>query len=236
MPQISLVTVSYNSLPALKTLWASLQNQEVDFEWIIVDNASPKFSPQQCEKAMNDPRVHWIFLDQNLGFGGANNQALSWASAPYTALINPDIVLQKGTLKDLLAWLKKSSQSQLVAPQLENPDGTLQNNARTWPTLWQMIQRRLSPKKEKSPPHRPMEVNWLQGSFLVAKTNLFRETLQGFDERFFLFLEDTDLCRRCWEQGCSVYLLPHIRATHGADRLSGTDFWQAMTRKRFGFM
>jgi GT2 family glycosyltransferase len=79
----------------------------------------------------------------------------------------------------------------------------------------------------------PQPVDWVQGSFMALKKETFTEILNGFDPRFFLFLEDTDLCRRLWEKKLRVLLIPSATAVHSEHRLSGGNLWQAWRKKTF---
>ena len=234
-PEVSLITVNYHTAEKIQKLWESLQcSQLTDFEWIIVDNASGDRELSQIKTWAKDPRIRLIPLRENLGFGGGNNEALRWVKSPITVCLNPDIEVQPQTLSQLVDYYRKHQKELgILCPQLYSADGTPQHNTRAWPTWGRLLYRRYGPQRAFQLQEKPTAVPWAQGSFLLLGTDFFRGKLKGFDERFFLFLEDTDLCRRSWEMGKKVVLLPTAVAFHGQERLSGGSWWRTLFRRVF---
>ncbi len=244
MPKFSIITINYGHSEKIAALWESLQKKSPkdDFEFIAVDNASPKDDGEALKSLLRDqPNAHTILLNKNLGFGGGYGEGIKFASGEYVGIINPDIEVKENCLEELVKALEDNSDAAITVPILENPDGTLQQNARKFPSLKVMFGRRLSFKFKKAydtdpvwyESKDPVAIDWAQGSFLFMKRDFFEHKLKGFDSRFFLFLEDTDLCRRTWIMGKKVLLVPTARATHGIERLSGNDFWHAVRKKTF---
>lgn len=242
-PELSIITINYGGSKEVLNLWKSIQihAQEMDYEFIVVDNNSPHQDVKNLESGFKNTNVHVIALNQNLGFGGGYSEGIKFARGKFLAIINPDITLTKSSLKPLLAALKTEAEAGLVAPKLLNPDGTAQQNARHFPTPWVMFGRRLATKfnwaydsqKKWYQRPTPQAVDWVQGSFMCLKKETFVHQLQGFDPRFFLFLEDTDLCRRLWKQKLRVLLIPEAVAIHSEHRLSGGNLWHAWRKKTF---
>jgi len=243
-PRISIITINYGGSANLKTLWSSIKEHAADlnYEFIVVDNASPNNDAAQLETLFKDTGVHLVTLDKNLGFGGGYSQGVNFARGEFLAIINPDIQLKKDCLQNLIAELESNKDIGLVAPKLNNPDGSVQQNARHFPTPWVMFGRRLSTHFKWAYDYeeswynssKPITVDWVQGSFMCLRRKTFTTTLNGgFDPRFFLFLEDTDLCRRVWQRKLKVMLVPSALAIHGEHRLSGGSFWQAWRKKTF---
>lgn len=243
-PRISIITINYGGSANVKALWESIKAHaaDIEYEFIVVDNASPNNDAEQLKTVFKNTNVHVITLDKNLGFGGGYRQGVHFADGEFLAIINPDIQLKKGCLQNLLAELEKDKTIGLVAPKLQNPDGTTQQNARHFPTPWVMFGRRLSTHFAWAYDYEqawyntttPTTVDWVQGSFMCLRREVFTTNLNGgFDPRFFLFLEDTDLCRRLWMQKLKVILVPTAKAIHGEHRLSGGSFWQACRKKTF---
>jgi len=233
MIKYSVVTVNYKNSKKVLRLWDTLQAQlpAADFEFILLDNASGDEALALLKKAFDkNPSVHLIPMTRNLGFGGGYAEAVRFAQGEYLVLINPDIELLDNCLEKLATQLEAHGNAGIVAPQLLNPDKTLQQNARHFPHWWQLISRRLGAKKDILPGG---PVPWVQGSFMFMRRRFFIDVLTGFDRRFFLFFEDTDLCRRTWLAGFQVLMCSEITAIHGAERLSGNDFLRAMRRKTF---
>jgi len=241
-PQISIITINYGGSAQVAQLWASLKAHaaNLDYEFIVVDNASPNNDAAQLEGLFKNSTVHLVKLEKNLGFGGGYSEGIKFARGEYLAIINPDIQITANCLKTLIQQLADEAVG-LVAPRLLNPDQSPQQNARHFPTPWVMFGRRLSSHfnwaydseeawyKSKT----PQAVDWVQGSFMCLKKEVFTDQLKGFDSRFFLFLEDTDLCRRLWQQNLKVLLIPQALAIHSEHRLSGGNFWQACRKKTF---
>ena len=241
-PKVSVITINYGGSAQVEKLWLSLQEHasNLNFEFIVVDNNSPRNDAKKLETLFKDTPVHLVKLDTNLGFGGGYSEGIKFAKGEYLAIINPDIQITKNCLETLTEKLKDESIG-LVAPKLLNPDQTPQQNARHFPTPWVMFGRRLSThfnwtyNSEAAwyESAQAQNVDWVQGSFMCLRKEVFTQTLKGFDPRFFLFLEDTDLCRRLWEQSLKVQLIPSATAIHSEHRLSGGNLWQAWRKKTF---
>lgn len=242
-PLISIITINYGGSKNVAALWQSVKDHagDLNYEFIVVDNASPHGDADKLEALFAGSNVHLIKLNQNLGFGGGYGQGVKFARGEFLAIINPDIQLTENCLQTLIQTLKKEPKAGLVAPKLLNPSGSAQQNARHFPTPWVMFGRRLATRFQWAydceadwyKAKKPTPVDWVQGSFMCLKRSTFTDTLKGFDPRFFLFLEDTDLCRRLWSQGQRVLLAPAAKAVHGEHRLSGGSLWQAWRKKTF---
>ncbi|NCP67413.1 glycosyltransferase family 2 protein [bacterium] len=243
LPDLSIITINYGGSAEVKNLWESIQKYtgNINYEFIVVDNASPKNDVENLKTLFKDTEVHVIALDTNLGFGGGYGEGIKFAQGEFMAIINPDITLTENCLEPLIEALKTETRASLVAPRLLNPDGTAQQNARHFPTPWVMFGRRLATKFNWSydseekwyESQSPQPVDWVQGSFMCLKKDTFVNLLQGFDPRFFLFLEDTDLCRRLWKLNLRVLLIPAATAVHSEHRLSGGNLWHAWRKKTF---
>ncbi|MCB9809686.1 glycosyltransferase family 2 protein [Candidatus Peribacteria bacterium] len=241
MPQFSIITVNYARIYQLEKLRVSLQNlQGYSWEWIIVDNYSSEREQHAVQHfASMAPHTHCIPLQRNCGFGQANNVGVQMAEGEYIVLVNPDIQLDTSTLPMLMAVLERSLLPHtIVCPVLDDADGKPLENAYSLPTFWEKVRRRVL----RQYPHFSREgevpitsVGWAQGSFLLLRRETFI-SLGGFDPQFFLFFEDIDLCRRCWQAGGQVLQVPSARATHGEHRLTGRDsIFTAMWKRVFWY-
>ena len=242
-PLVSIITINYGGSKNVEQLWASIVQHEtkLDYEFIVVDNASPNDDASRLDQIFAGTAAHVIKLEKNLGFGGGYGEGVKFARGTYLAIINPDIKLNAHCLSTLISTLEVDKNIGLVAPKLLSPNGQVQQNARHFPTPWVMFGRRLATKFQWAydcqpswyTSKTPVAVDWVQGSFMVTRRTTFVNDLQGFDARFFLFLEDTDLCRRLWQQARRVLLVPTATAVHGEHRLSGGSLWQAWRKKTF---
>ena len=231
MLKYSIVTINYKTAEKVGELYDSLVNflEPGSYEFILLDNDSGGLEIELLNKKFDQKKdVHLIPLKQNLGFGGGYGEAVRFAQGELLVLINPDIVLTSNILESLENAIELDSQAGIVAPQLESADGSLQGNAREFPRIFDLLRRRLG-KTHQLLPAGP--VPWVQGSFMMMRRRFFLDVLQGFDTRFFLFFEDTDLCRRTWLAGFKVLLIDKARAIHGTERLSGSGF--AIMKKTF---
>lgn len=237
-PTLSILTVNFGSIDRIKTLWSSLQEfpPNVSWEWIIVDNPTKKGTDgEQLETFFHNERsVHVVQLASNLGYGGGNAEGFRFCHGEFLAILNPDTVLQKGTLDTLLSALKTEKDAGVVVPVLKTNDGKVLENCRSLPTISGLIKRRLfgSQILDSAPQGGPHETEWAQGSFWVLRHETF-EKLNGFDPRFFLFLEDTDFCRRVWKNSLRVLQIPTAIAGHSPNRLSGGNIFGALFRRTF---
>lgn len=149
--------------------------------------------------------IKYIKAKKNLGFGKAHNYILKHASSEYHCIMNPDIVFLEDAFTPILEYMDENSDVGMVIPNVIDGSGKRQKAYREELTVFDMFVRMFCPHFFKKRDYRqtlqykdyskPFHVPFGQGCFLVIRTDLFRE-LKGFDESFFMYLEDADLCRR----------------------------------------
>ncbi len=235
-PELSLITVNFGSANKVQALWKSLQKfpPSQPWEFIVVDNHSARNEGTELEDFLKEfPNAHVIKLSQNTGFGMGNEEGIAFAKGHTIAIVNPDIEVRNGTFDALNNVLEQETKVGIVTPILETHDGNPSPNTWDFPSPKKLIRRRLFGDTPLQIPQKVTPVPWAQGSFLMMKKEFFTQTLGGFDHRFFLFLEDTDICRRCWEAGFRVLQVPTAKAFHGDKRLSGKGLWQSLRKKTF---
>lgn len=232
-PEISIVTVTMNHLSVLKEMLQSLYvtaKPVVPFELIVVDNCSTDGTVPFVQT--NFPLARLIQNSQKQGFAKNNNDGAKLATGNYILILNPDIVLTSGAIDQLYNYLKEDALIGIVAPQLLNADLSTQYSARKFMTLQVLLIRMLTRGKDrvynKSVQQylmcdlsykEPIEVDWCMGAALLFEKRFYQE-LEGFDERFFLYVEDTDICHRCWKAGRKVVYLPTSKMIHMHQRSS----------------
>lgn len=208
----SLITVSYNSGPTLRRYWS--EHHDADIEWIVVDNGSSDDSVTVAEAL--GARV--VRVGGNRGFSAANNLGLAQARGDYIAFVNPDVALDTSSLQALAAAIDTTGG--LVVPQLLNDDGSLQPNGRGMPLLVHKIWNRLGVRVARNGYRITAEsdeskfVFWAIGAAVAMSAETARR-LHGWNERFFLYYEDKDLCIRGWRAGLPTVLVGSVRWTHG---------------------
>lgn len=209
----TLVTVSYNSAAVLRRCWSRIDLG--DTRWIVVDNGS-------CDDSVVVARAlgaDVIERRTNDGFSVANNAALALVDTPWVMFVNPDVEIND--LSGLIKLAETSTRANaMVAPQLLNPDGTHQHNARGLPYLSAKLANRglRLPGIDVEDYTRdgltgPTYIAWAIGAAVGGPTTLFRE-LDGWDERYFIYYEDHDLGLRSWRSGHPVVLEPAVQWQH----------------------
>lgn len=220
-----------NHLSFLKEMFASLYTTgvpSVSFEVILVDNCSTDGTVSFVKE--NYPDVKIIENQEIYGFARNNNIGAEQASGKYILILNPDIILTKGAIDILYNYTVAHPESGIVAPKLQNRDGSLQYSARRFPTLKILLTRILTHGDDNSdnsnvenyllkrlPMDKPSEVDWCMGAAFLVPQPFYKE-LNGFDEGFFLYVEDMDLCYRCWEKNRKVIYYPLSRMIHAHQR------------------
>ena len=228
---ISTIVISYNCLGPLKDALNALKAQTgIDHEVIVVDNSS---SDGTIEYLKNQS-IKAIYSDINLGYGQAANLGAAEASGKYLFILNPDTVFGPITLAELYRFAESGEDIGLVSPLLLHTDGSLQVTSRKLPERLDFFLGRGSPlfklglTDESAAgyimPHgdKPLEIPTVSATALLINRGLFNK-IGGFDRRYFLYLEDIDLCRRVAEAGLKVILLPTVTITHS---------WRGSSRKR----
>jgi N-acetylglucosaminyl-diphospho-decaprenol L-rhamnosyltransferase len=220
---LSIIIVTRNTAELLAGLLTSIR-QDVSLrpllrEIIVVDNASTDGTDQLIDQ--NFPEVHYLPNVENRGFAAAANQAVPIATGDFLLFLNSDTRLLPGELEKVLASMKDEATIGIAGPQLVYEDMRLQRSFANAPSLLLevvplFILELIFPvkygkiQKESS---LPTEVESVIGAALFVRAHVLR-ILRGFDERFFFFLEETDLCVRARQSGYSVFSFPSARVIH----------------------
>lgn len=208
-----------------------------DYEIIVVDNNSQDHCLEIInEKFGNNARIKTIQSKKNLGMGGGNNLGVKQASGEYVLIINPDITILPGTIEELIKFANKNQKVGIVSPKLLNPDKTIQLAQFRFPDFLRPLYRRTFFKKTKWGDKKladflmtdwdrksSRKIDWALGACLLIRKKAL-DQVGTFDERFFLFFEDTDLCRRFWQANWEVWCLASAPAIHLPERLSAKEF------------
>ncbi len=155
-----------------------------------------------------------------LGFGANHNQALRRSRDEVFCILNPDVRLPSDPFPALLEALRDERVG-LVAPRVANSDGDIENSARRFPTFSSLAAKALGTVAplDYGDDASPVSPDWVAGMFMLAKRSAW-ESVGGFDERYFLYYEDVDLCRRLRGKGFDIRLVPAARIVHDARRSS----------------
>jgi GT2 family glycosyltransferase len=229
-PQVSAILVNYNAGHELARALQSIADEFADERWeaVVVDNASSDGSAEVVADFAPNVLLHRNV--QNTGFARGVNQGLAATSGSLVLLMNPDCRLVPGAFDMLRRELERSHSYAIVGPRILNPDGTVQGSARGDPDMFTglfgrtTVLRRLFPGLAVARRNvvsgdgvrsgdGSVTVDWLSGACLLAHRDAL-QSVNGFDERYFLYWEDADLCRRLRALGGQVRYVPGATAVH----------------------
>ena len=229
VPDVTAIVVNFNAGDELRDALTSIARELAgrDWEGFVVDNASQDGSAAIAQEFA--PAVTLVRNTANIGFGRAVNQALAQARAPFVLIMNPDCRLEPGAMAALEGEMSHQPQCAIAGPRILDPDGSVQGSARGDPDMFtgffgrSTALRRLLPWLPAArrnvvdvsvPAGGPsLAVDWLSGACVLSR----REALLaegGFDERYFLYWEDADLCRRLRTRGYEIRYVPTATAVH----------------------
>ncbi len=218
MKNLSIIIVNWNVCGLLKECLDSIKKNQPLFvyETIVIDNAS---EDESLDTIKNDyPEVRVIKNQVNIGFAAANNQGAQLATGHYLLFLNPDTRVHTGTLDGAVAFMEQHPEAGIMGCRTVNPDGSLQATAFAFPGKLRIFAYvsglnrvfKISHFTDHSALCTP---DYVQGSFLVINKELF-DTCGRFDERFFLYAEEVDLCLRVKAAGFKIYYFPAVSITH----------------------
>lgn len=223
---VSVGIVTYNNQEKIKNAVYSIKQftKKVDYKLYVFDNGSNDATKSAVQNA--DLNAEFIENGKNLGFGKAHNLAIPLINSKYHAIVNPDIILNSDALSETVEYMENNPDVVLVVPKILFPDGTEQKLPKLKPKFIYLLARRTPFFKTKAKEYimedveitKPLEIDQCTGCFMVIRTNVFKK-LNGFDERFFMYMEDADITLRAKQYGKTVYL-PHISVIHEWERSS----------------
>src|SRR5271170_7602 len=231
----SVVIVSWNAKRFLEECLVSLRDcpSTRTIEVIVVDNASFDGSPEMVTAEF--PHVKLIQTGANLGFAKANNVGIRISGGRYVSLINSDAKVLGNCLDVLADYLDQHPDVGNVGPKVLNGDMTLQGTCRRFPTLWNNFCEAVGLSKifknsnvftdehmNDFAHDRELDVDVLVGCFWMVRKEAFGE-VGLLDEDFFIYAEDVDWCKRCWEGGWKVSFFPGAEAVHYRGGSSSND-------------
>jgi len=216
-PEVSIILVNYNAKLHLQECLLSLEKnaQDTDYEVIVVDNNSSDGSQELIEKSY--PQAKLIRNRENIGFARANNQGLRESKGEFVLFLNPDTVIHPKALERLLEEMKGDRLVGAVGPALLSDRNVYQISFGGRVNFLQELLRKYllnSYLKFKLKIRQPkQEVRWLSGACLLIRKDILEDS-GLFDESYFLYFEDIDLCFRIKEKGFKLIYLPQARVFH----------------------
>lgn len=220
---LSIVILNYNTLNLLKRCLDNITNLEIDFEIIVIDNASQDGSSEWLAE-LEDPRVRVIVLPENRGFSGGCNVGIQASSGDHVLLLNTDAFPSLEALMTLSAYLESHPQVGIVGPQLLYENGKWQPSAGLYPSpksafwgaggivaLSHFFQEVLWPITGRW--WRARSVNYIDGACMLIRHAVI-DQIGLLDESFFFFVEDAEFCHRARKHGWLTHYVPQSRVIH----------------------
>jgi N-acetylglucosaminyl-diphospho-decaprenol L-rhamnosyltransferase len=222
---LSVVIVNWNVRDLLQRCVESVLSSQrsITTEIIVVDNASVDGSVEMLRAEF--PQTVLIANPENRGFPAANNQGIAAAQGRYVLLLNPDTEVLADALDALVQYMDAHPDVGLVGPQLLHPDGQVQSSRRRYPTLATLFfestwLESLAPRALlrryyvlDQPDKAVLDVDWITGAAMLARREVIQQ-VGGMDERFFMYSEELDWCRRIKAAGWRVVYHPEARVIH----------------------
>lgn len=236
MVDLSIIIVTYNSSQFIRKCIDAigLNIKDINYEIIVVDNASIDNTVELIPKHQ---KIKIISNKRNVGFAAANNQGVKCALGKYILILNPDIELNPSTdIAGMMKYCEEHDSVGIVAPRLLYENGEIQENARYFPSIFYFLVRGLNLDKllknlplvstkvfDCASQKKPVEVDWVIGAFMLLQKSLIKGD-KLFDESYFMYYEDADLCLRLKREGYKIIYHPSASAIHFYKRDSAKKF------------
>lgn len=233
--KLSIVILNYKSQGHLRQGLRFLRTYKFPFsvELIVVDNGSGDDSADVTSKEY--PEATFVGLPKNRGYSTGNNVGLRQATGDFVMILNPDTSVYPGAIERLVQYLEHHPRVGLVAPKLINPDGSTQLSGALFQSFWIPLWRRSCLGNMPGPKHQLQKffiadwdrrssrpVGWALGACFMIRRQAMEE-VGLFDERFFLYFEDVDYCRRMWEKNWEVHYVAEAEMIHYLSRTSAVN-------------
>lgn len=235
---LSIIILNYKTLGLIKNCLKAIKDLSLpyNYEIIVVDNNSNDGSVEFLKEHYFDIKL--IESKENLGFSKGNNLGIKESQGKYILILNPDILILSKAVEKMFQFMEDHAQAGLIGPKLLNPDGSLQYSCSRWPDWRLPFYRRTFLTKTgkgkkwvddylmKDWNHRSnKKVDWLYGACLMVRRKA-KEEVGLLDERYFMYMEDLDWCRRFWQKDWAVWYLAEAEVIHYHQRESaiGTGF------------
>ena len=226
---LSLIFIEYHSAEDISTAVSAFHDQcdNDGFEYEIIVSSNSCYPPEQQEELRKQlPGVRWLFNERNGGFAYGMNRGLEAASGDFLLVSNPDARV-KTKLSPALDFLKTHPEVGLLGARIEDANGKVQDSCRHFMWPLGMIRRQivrwfksrdvlLNPNVDYS---RIQSVDWVIGAFMLLRREVYKKT-GGFDENYFLYVEDMDWCYRIRLAGYGIYYFPPVKVEYKGDRKS----------------
>jgi hypothetical protein len=224
--KLSIVILCWNDLKVISDCLRSIYSgtHATEFEVIVSDNGSTDGTVQFIRKMF--PWVRIIENGANLRFALGNNVGIAVSTGEYVLILNPDTIIHEGSLDRWMEFADRHPEAGGFGCRVLNPDGSYQGSARPFPTIWRewlaalylrplgyLSDAFISDKYVRWKGNSERLIDWHSGCCLLVRADLLK-SLGGFDERFYYYYEDVDLCHRIWDADYPIVFAPDITITH----------------------
>lgn len=246
-PKVSIIIVNYNHKYFPQMCVEAIERSKTNFayEIIVVDNGSTDESIHKLRELKKEERIKLIESSKNIGYGQGNNLGVKQAKGEFIVISNPDIFVKEDTMQLMVDYLENHKEIGLLGPRLRYYSGEIQESCRRHMTFFDLVIKRTFLKKiphykkrlERYLMHdynhndiQPVEL--ITGAYFMMRHSVYEE-IEGFDPRYFLFMEDYDLCLKLHKKGLKVVYFPKVEAEHYHKRLSSGSTVRLLGRKVF---
>ena len=206
-----------DDLEILKKTVNSFLNTSIKKKLYLIDNSNSN----KLEAFFKSSEIEYLFVGKNIGFGAAHNLVLNKLCSNFHLILNPDVVFSVGVISSLITALNENPTVAFVTPKVRYPSVKPQYICRKHPTLFDLLNRKLKISNDQflnreyrdRDLQKPFYPDFIHGCFMLFNTTDLKN-LKGFDERFFLYMEDADICRRIDEIGKKKLYYPKVETIH----------------------
>jgi len=246
---LSIIIVNYHHSHVLDNCLESVYRtiEKIQFEIILIDNSSKDDGLESILKRY--PETQFINNSKNVGFARANNQGAKIASGDFLLFINPDTIMMREAVESMLDYIRSDSSIGILGPKVLNSDQTVQYSCRKFPTIWSglfnrySLATRLFPNNRYSRDYLMLDydhnslrsVDWISGCCMMMSESTFKEA-NGFDENYFLFIEDVDLCQVIKKKGLRVVYFPNAKIFHKISSSNARSTSQVIIKRHQGMI
>lgn len=240
MAELDIIIVNYNSTPYLRKCLQSAYNcmEGLAANVFVVDNASTDNVEAVKEEF---PDINLLKIKKNIGYAGAVNRCLPKCSAPFVVVMNPDICVAPGCFQSILQYMHKNEDVAITGPKVIDCCNRVQGSARSFPTPLTALFGRNSLLTKALPDNRiscqniltgradggPLDVDWVSGAFMAVRKSAINK-VGPMDDRFFLYWEDADWCKRMLLDGWRIVYYPGASILHYSGCSSKDNFLKSV--------
>lgn len=245
--KLSCIIVNWNLkyLPRLCVEALKRSKCKFPYEIVVVDNDSHDESLEYLKDMAKKEEIVLVQTGANLGYGCGNNIGVRHAKGTYVLILNPDVSVEEDTLQKMVDYMDAHPDIGILGPQLYFFNGKIQDSCRRFMRPLDILikrtplrvlpyfKQRLKKYLMEDYDHKSIQdVDLVTGACFLMKKSFF-DSVGGFDERYFLFMEDADLCRKVWNAQHRVVYYPPAQALHYHKRLSGGSIFGLLTKRVF---